>query len=409
MSILKSRIGYGYNDVTIVPKRVSYKASRSECHPFDENNFLPIFTAPMATVVNVENFELWEKNFIYPILPRNIDYNIRLDYFKQGKWVAFSLTETENIINMFSTGAISLSVKGKICIDIANGHMNKLIQLCKRIKSITNDIEIMTGNIANYETYKEYCDAKIDYVRVSIGSGAGCTTSSNTGIHYPIASLLDEINQVKGYTKVIADGGIRNYSDVIKALALGADYVMVGGLFSSFLESAAPMKSLLGDIEYKYNMHYFPYLNFAKSDIAWSAFLEDFNNYKQIQYFEEETENNLVHAYLMVNLWDVNTSEETKRFLIKYFNDSKQCIEKSFFGMSTKIAQKMIKDSNNLKTSEGTTKKFYVNYTMKQWVDNMIDYLRSAMSYCNSHNLKSFIGNQDLIVNSLNETNAVNK
>jgi hypothetical protein len=77
--------------------------------------------------------------------------------------------------------------------------------------------------------------------------------------------------------------------------------------------------------------------------------------------------------------------------------------------MSTKIAQKMIKDSNNLKTSEGTTKHFYVKYTVKQWVDNMIDYLRSAMSYCNAHNLKSFIGNQDLIVNSVNETNAVNK
>ena len=408
MSILKSRIGYGYNDVTIVPKRLSYKASRSECHPFDDNGYLPLFTAPMATVVNVENFELWEKNYIYPILPRNIDYNIRLDYFKQGKWVAFSLSETENIINMFSTGALSLSVKGKICIDIANGHMNRLIQLCKRIKSITSDIEIMTGNIANYETYKEYCDAKIDYVRVSIGSGAGCTTSSNTGIHYPIASLLDEINQVKGYTKVIADGGIRNYSDVIKALALGADYVMVGGLFSSFLESAAPMKSL-GDVEFKNNMHHFSYMNFAKPDIAWSAFLEDFNNYKQIQYLEEETEDNLVHTYLMLNIWDINTSEDTKRFLIKYFNNKCQCIEKSFFGMSTKIAQKMIKDSSNLKTSEGTTKKFYVNYTMKQWVDNMIDYLRSAMSYCNSHNLKSFIGNQDLIVNSLNETNAVNK
>ena len=110
MSILKSRIGYGYNDVTIVPKRLSYRASRSECHPFDDNDYLPLFTAPMATVVNVENFEVWEKNNIYPILPRNIDYDIRLDYFKQGKWVAFSLSETENIINMFCYYC-SISVK----------------------------------------------------------------------------------------------------------------------------------------------------------------------------------------------------------------------------------------------------------------------------------------------------------
>ena len=409
MSILKSRIGYGYNDVTIVPKRLSYKASRSECHPFDDNGYLPLFTAPMATVVNVENFEVWEKNNIYPILPRNIDYDIRLDYFKQGKWVAFSLSETENIINMFSTGALSLSVKGKICIDIANGHMNRLIQLCKRIKSITNDIEIMTGNIANYETYKEYCDAKIDYVRVSIGSGAGCTTSSNTGIHYPIASLLDEINQVKGYTKVIADGGIRNYSDVIKALALGADYVMVGGLFSSFLESAAKI-SFNGDVEYKHKKHYFPFIGYETSERAWQSYLTYFKGQTQIDYVEEKTEDaNLIHSYFIIDLWSTETTEETKRYLLQYCNETRNLIRKEFFGMSTKIAQKMIKDSNNLKTSEGTTKHFYVKYTIKQWVDNMIDYLRSAMSYCNAHNLKSFIGNQDLIVNSFNETNAVNK
>ena len=138
-----------------------------------------------------------------------------------------------------------------VCVDLANGHMFSLINICKSVKNKYPNVIIMTGNIANPETYKEYCDAGIDYVRCSIGSGSCCTTASNTAVHYPIASLIDEINYIKQSrkhtydpyydkfcTKVIADGGIRNYNDVIKALALGADYVMVGGLFSSFIESA---------------------------------------------------------------------------------------------------------------------------------------------------------------------------
>ena len=80
----------------------------------------------------------------------------------------------------------------------------------------------------------------IDYVRCGIGAGAGCITSSNTGVHYPMASLINDCYRLKTpYSpKIIADGGIRNYSDVIKALALGADYVMIGSLFAQCEESA---------------------------------------------------------------------------------------------------------------------------------------------------------------------------
>ena len=79
----------------------------------------------------------------------------------------------------------------------------------------------------------------------------GCITSSNTSIHYPMASLVNDVFEVKQSLQllsdsmstklpyIIADGGVRNYSDVIKALALGADYVMVGSLFASMYESCA--------------------------------------------------------------------------------------------------------------------------------------------------------------------------
>ena len=108
----------------------------------------------------------------------------------------------------------------------------------------------MVGNIANPETYRICVESRVDYVRCSVGTGAGCITCSNTGIGYPIASLISEIAAIKeelidngvpefSLTKIVADGGIRNYSDIVKAIALGADYVMCGSIFAIMLESAA--------------------------------------------------------------------------------------------------------------------------------------------------------------------------
>ena len=79
------------------------------------------------------------------------------------------------------------------------------------------------------------------------------------------------------------------------------------------------------------------------------------------------------------------------------------------YGMSTKTAQRLIKSNCELKTSEGIERTIDVNYTMKQWTENMIDYLKSAMSYCGCTNLNQFIGKQNLVVQSLAEIIAVNK
>ena len=69
-------IGYGYNDLCIVPTTTSKVNSRKEVNPFIDN-MLPIFAAPMSAVVNVNNYEIWLNNKITPILPRNINFEIR--------------------------------------------------------------------------------------------------------------------------------------------------------------------------------------------------------------------------------------------------------------------------------------------------------------------------------------------
>lgn len=373
--MILDKTGYSYNDLTIVPAIVSNVSSRSQVAPFYNNgvyNWLPIFTAPMSTVVNCENINFWKKNKITPIIPRNISIDKRLLYLSKGDWVAFSMKEVKEIFLNSDYGEFN-DFCPRICIDVANGHMQELISLCTAIKrKRNNNILIMTGNIANPETIFAYELAGIDYVRVSVGSGAGCLTSPQTSVHYPIASLIDQCYRYKKTAnmniKIIADGGIRNYGDVIKALALGADYVMIGSVFASLFESAGSF--------WGYDDEIFLLPNEDKD------------------------------SFVRYSIWDETISEDMKQSFIR----SNRTKTKVFYGMSTKRAQRLIKpDGENLKTSEGVEKFVDCTHTMKQWSENMEAYLRSAMSYCNAFKLDDFIGKVDLIKNSPAEIQAVNK
>ena len=414
MGILKE-IGYSYRDLTIIPKCVSEINSRTECNPRYSDNMLPIFTAPMTCVINELNFNYWKNNGIIPILPRTSlpDWKDKVKFICSGSWVALGLEDFERLISDPLDQSLFKFGKIRILLDIANGHMSKVLDLCKKIKSIYGkSIELMSGNIANPDTYSDYCNAGIDYVRCSIGSGAGCLTTSNTGIHYPIASLLEEINNrkailgTKATTKIIADGGIRNYSDVIKALALGVDYVMIGGLFTSILESASELRCTgvggegLEVLDYK-TVEYTVNINGCTVPEALKIDWGDIDvKYKTIE--------KRGYLYLTYTIDLLEDSEIKKRQFLKMVSNKRNVLEKDFYGMSTKKAQTLM-GKKDLKTSEGKERVVYVEYTMKQWVENMEDYLKSAMSYCNSKTLTEFIGKQNLIPNSPGELASVNK
>jgi len=372
MALNHKEIKYSYNDISIVPSIVSNIKHREECEPFI-NGKLPLFTAPMSSVVSVSNFDVFEKNYINAILPRTEPIDARLYYSNNGKWAAFGLNEFyDNFIENKQS-----STKLRVLIDVANGHMKQLLEMVKTFKEKYKDIdnEIMVGNIANPVTYIEMCKYGVDYVRCGVGGGEGCITSSNLGVHYPMASLIDEIAKIKvdlgksgkysKLTKVIADGGIRNYSDVIKALSLGADYVMIGGLFTRMIESAADT---------------FIYTKNSKK-------------YFLINHYFNETDNG----------WAVVDKSDENRWAVVYPK-----LYKSFFGMASKKAQKLM-HGQKIRTSEGIEKVVEVKYSLPQWVDNFIDYLRSAMSYTNARTVKEFIENTETIVISNNTYLSVNK
>jgi IMP dehydrogenase/GMP reductase len=357
-----------WSDILITPVKTSSIRSRAEINPYYIKGGLPVIVSPMDTVIGLDNWKLYLEEKMPICFPRGIrppgssPFGLNLGQFSDNDasilscysdmiFFSYSLDETRDIIEWLIDNPGS-DLNGNVLIDIANGHMQHMVDLVKELRSRTK-MKIMVGNIANPKTYKVLSRAGADYIRVGIGFGGGCLTAMNTGIGYAMASLVLECRELKSKmlldgencASIVADGGFREYSDIIKALALGADYVMLGSMLNKSLESSG--------------------------DTYWKG---------------------------------IKLSKNMAKFLW----NRKFRLEKKFRGMSTKEVQ--IKwGKEKLTTSEGVVRMRTVKYTLSGWRENFEDYLKSAMSYTNSRILKDFIGNVKWTVISQNSLNRFNK
>ncbi len=336
-----------FHDLRVQPAKISNIDHRVEINPYYKLNdktsreYLPIFTAPMDTVVDFNNAYQFLDNKIHTVMPRGESLG---DLGGENFFQSVGLDEfIEKYLNVSPEGLHDiLPIHARhVLIDIANGHMKKLHDAIRKAKSIYGKhIVIMAGNVANPKTFKILSKAGADYIRIGIGNGNACLTTKQTTVGYPMASLIMECKKVadtmKKPAKIIADGGMKDYSDIILALSLGADYVMVGSLLNKALESCGDTY-LFGFIKIKPTTK-FAYWAFSK---GWK-------------------------------------------------------ITKKFRGMSTKEVQKKW-GNKTFKTSEGIVTKRRVEYTLKQWTDNFEDYLRSTMSYSDARTLAEFIGEAEII------------
>tara|TARA_B100001057_G_scaffold176499_1_gene177279 strand:+ start:5214 stop:6707 length:1494 start_codon:yes stop_codon:yes gene_type:complete len=137
------------------------------------------------------------------------------------------------------TKALVNSGVDAIVIDTAHGHTKGVVSTLKIIKSEFSDLDIVVGNIATAAAAKYLVKAGADAVKVGIGPGSICTTRVIAGVGFPQFSAILEVSEaIKGSgVPVIADGGIRYTGDIPKALAAGADCVMLGSLLAGTKES----------------------------------------------------------------------------------------------------------------------------------------------------------------------------
>jgi len=313
------KLVFDFDNLLIEPVPVSDIYSRKDIDIYNCGD-LPIMTAPMDTVIDSNNKDMFRNCDVVICLPRNV----KSKYNDEFESISLDDFEFMYMHSLFLPGKSYL-------VDIANGHMHKLECLVGAVKEEFPSIILMVGNIANPETYKRLSDAGADYIRVGIGNGNACLTTVQTGVGYPMASLIRECytakKELKNPAYIVADGGMKKYSDVIKAIALGADYVMLGSIFNKTIQSC-------GD--------------------------------------------NYLFGFIPV-------SQSVAELLFKY----KLPIYKKFRGMSTKEVQKKW-NKKRLRTSEGIVTKRRVEYSFYTWLDNFRDYLRTAMSYTGSRNLGEF-------------------
>jgi IMP dehydrogenase len=126
-----------------------------------------------------------------------------------------------------------------IVVDTAHGHSKKVIETVKAIKKAYPELQVIAGNVATSEATEELIRAGADAIKVGIGPGSICTTRIVAGIGVPqLTAILDCARVAKKYDiPLIADGGIRYSGDIVKALAAGAESVMLGSIFAGTEES----------------------------------------------------------------------------------------------------------------------------------------------------------------------------
>ena len=124
-----------------------------------------------------------------------------------------------------------------VVIDTAHGHSEGVAIAVKRIKSLSNSIQVIAGNVATAEASKALIDVGADAVKVGIGPGSICTTRIVAGVGVPQLSAIMDCAAVAGSIPVIADGGIKNSGDFAKSIAAGASCAMVGSMVAGTDES----------------------------------------------------------------------------------------------------------------------------------------------------------------------------
>ncbi len=231
-----------YDDISLVPVEISKAKSRSVADTSTEflglNLGLPILSSPMDTVTGIEMANALNELGCLGILNRfdsSVEKLLNNEAGSDGvKSVSIGLNTPDDIISKL------LEKVSIICIDTANANNLEVLKKTEHIKN-NFDAYVIVGNTANGKTLKQLVDAGADAVRVGIGGGSVCTTSVQTGIGIgQVSSLLDVYfarEEGKLNIKIIADGGIKNPGDVAKALALGADTVMLGRLLAGTREA----------------------------------------------------------------------------------------------------------------------------------------------------------------------------
>jgi len=267
--------GLTYNDILLAPQYSDIR-SRSEVDigsaldgPYAYVPLrLPIMASPMDTISEEEmGVAMWQEGGLavihrYNTIERQLeimDHIITLCQCNAAAAIGTSGDYLERATALYDVGVRIL------CVDVAHGHHILMKEALHELRDCFDDsAHIIAGNVATLEGYNDLVDWGADSVRCNIGGGSICSTRTQTGHGVPGLQTIIDCARSDRNAPIIADGGIRNSGDIVKALAAGADFVMLGSLFAGTDETP-------GDIINTHEGKFKSYRGMASKDaqIAW--------------------------------------------------------------------------------------------------------------------------------------------
>ena len=261
------KTGICYDDVLLIPQYSDIR-SRSEvdissCLDDKIKLSLPIISSPMDTVTGTDMAIAMGKAGGSGVIHRynTVEEQCELAISSIRKGTQNSTVYVGAAVGItgdFLERAQALTNVGVsfLCVDVAHGHHVFMKEAIEKIKS-NLDIHVMAGNIATKKAFDDLSAWGANSIRCNIGGGSVCTTRTQTGHGVPGLQTIIDCAKFEGFriagekkTKIVADGGIRSSGDIVKALAAGADFVMLGSLFAGTDESPGRVIDM-GDKKYK--------------------------------------------------------------------------------------------------------------------------------------------------------------
>jgi len=277
-----------FDDVLLVPKYSSVKSRQEIDLSIRMNNLnwaprLPVISSPMDTVTEsamaIKMLKMGGLGVIH-----------RYNSIKEQALIVSDVFEELHNENNFATAGIAaaVGVSGDyaerasalynagarvLCVDIAHGHHILMKHALKELRGMFGKtVHLMAGNVATLEGFNDLADWGADSIRVGIGGGSICSTRIQTGHGMPTLQSVIECARSDRDALLIADGGIRTSGDMVKSLAAGADFVMIGSLISGTDETP-------GDV----------YIEQASQnlDVTYTAVVDDNGEAKYVEYNTE--------------------------------------------------------------------------------------------------------------------------
>ena len=209
---------------------------------------IPIISSNMTTVSNFQTLPVMARNNLLTCLPKHLNQTL-IEYIPSEVYL-FS----ENIILSCGSSNKDIDLLQRvlkhlernnihikfICMDVANGYVNKFHEACRTVRNMYPDKIIIAGNVVTKEGVQLLADTGVDMVKIGIGNGSVCITRNKTGVGVPQLTAVYECSKMaKEYgVKIISDGGVNQPGDFAKAYVGGADFVMSGSIFSGHKENS---------------------------------------------------------------------------------------------------------------------------------------------------------------------------